>query len=117
MKQYLLNICILFVCISATLLLPNRSYGQLNGNYTINPTKSASNTNYQNWASAVGDLINGTRTDGGNAQGSGISGPVTISVYDTVYNNISITIPPISGSSFGNRITFKSIKGDSSNPT
>lgn len=95
-------------------LLPFLGHAQLSGNYTINPTISASNSNYQNWASAVGDLINGSRTDGGNAQGSGVSGAVVFSVYDTIYNNTSIEISAITGASSTNTILFKSVKGDSS---
>ncbi len=95
-------------------LLPFLGHAQLSGNYTINPTISASNKNYQNWASAVGDLISGSRTDGGNAQGSGVSGAVVFSVYDTVYNNVAVEITAITGASSTNTITFKSAKGDSS---
>ncbi len=95
-------------------LLPLLGHAQLSGNYTINPTASASNRNYQNWASAVGDLISGSRTDGGNAQGSGVSGAVVFSVYDTIYNNIAVEITAITGASSTNTITFKSSKGDSS---
>jgi PKD repeat protein len=96
------------------ILLPFLGHAQLSGNYTINPTISASNTNYQNWASAVGDLISGSRSDGGNAQGSGVSGAVVFSVYDTVYNNVAVEITAITGASSTNSITFKSSRGDSS---
>ncbi len=104
-----LNAVILFY-----LLLPSNAIAQLSGSYTINPTISASNSNYQNWASAIGDLLSGSRTDGGNAQGSGVSGPVIFTVYDTVYNNTSIEITAISGASSSNTITFRSQRGDSS---
>ena len=114
MKRYLKTKCILFVCVSATLLFSSTLFAQLNGNYTINPTKAASNSNYTDWASAIGDLVSGTRTDGGNAQGSGVSGAVVITVYDTVYANTSVTITSITGASNANTITFKSAKGDSS---
>lgn len=95
-------------------LIPLMGQAQLSGNYTINPTVSASNKNYQNWASAIGDLLSGSRTDGGNAQGSGVNGAVVFTVYDTVYNNTAIEITPITGASATNTITFKSAKGDSS---
>lgn len=94
------------------LLLCNSTFAQLNGNYTINPIAAASGTNYQNWASAVGDLVSGNRTDGGTPQGAGVSGPVTITVYDTIYNS-SVEIAAISGTSYTNKITFKSKGGDS----
>src|SRR5688572_12801179 len=102
MKQHQLSIFLFFVCLSGILFIPMRSYGQLNGNYTINPTQAASNSNYQNWASAIGDLVSGTRTDGGTSQGSGVGGAVTFTVYDTVYSNTSITITTISGASLSN---------------
>ena len=89
-------------------------YGQLNGNYTINPNVSASSTNYQNWASAIGDMLSGTRTDGGTAQGSGLSGAVVFSVYEMVYSNTQLTITPVTGASATNTITFRSAGGDSS---
>ncbi len=113
MERYQSAICILFVCILG-ILLPIGSYGQLSGNYTINPTKAASNSNYLDWTSAIGDLVSGSRTDGGTAQGSGVSGPVIISVYDTLYDNTSLNITSISGTSYSNTIVFKSLKGDSS---
>ncbi len=114
MKQYQLHICILFVCISGTFLIPCKSYGQLKGSYTINPTKAASNINYRNWASAVSDLQTGSRSDGGSPQGAGVKGAVTFTVYDSIYANTQIAIGAISGASYSNTITFKSLKGDSS---
>lgn len=99
-------------CFAVILFLPSKSFGQLNGSYTIDPTKASSSSNYRNWASAVGDLLNGSRTDGGSAQGPGVSGPVTISVYDTSYN-AAIEITAITGASFTNTVTFKSAGGDS----
>lgn len=104
----------LYAGIFLFLLFPLSCLAQLSGNYTINPTISAGNTNYQNWESAVGDLISGSRTDGGTAQGSGVSGPVVFTVYDTIYNNVSVEITAITGVSSTNTITFKSLKGDSS---
>lgn len=89
------------------------STAQLSGNYTINPWQSASSTNYSNWASAVSDLVNGSRSDGGSAQGPGVSGAVVITVSDTVYN-VQVEIGAISGTSSTNTVTFKSSGGDSS---
>ena len=99
--------------ISAFLLLYHVSFAQLSGNYTLNPLAAATNTNYKNWASVTGDLISGSRTDGGTAQGSGVSGAVTFTVYDTVYAN-QVKFTAISGASASNTITFKSAGGDSS---
>ena len=57
-----------------SVFLSTQAFGQLSGGYTIDATKSATKTNYQNFTSAVGDMLSGTRTDGGTANGSGISG-------------------------------------------
>ncbi|HCS21600.1 MAG TPA: hypothetical protein DIW47_13750 [Bacteroidetes bacterium] len=86
---------------------------QLSGSYTINPSQSASNTNYTNWASAVSDLVSGSRSDGGTAQGPGVGGAVTITVFDTIYNT-QVEIGAINGTSSSNTVTFKSNGGDSS---
>lgn len=116
MKNFHLPWRTLSVCLSL-MLFTNRSNAQLSGSYTINPTQPATKTNYLDWGSAVSDLSSGSRSDGGPAQGSGVSGPVTFTVYDTVYNNTSITIGTISGTSATNTITFTSTKGDSSKCT
>lgn len=87
---------------------------QLSGNYTIDPTQSASSTNYTNWSSAISDLLNGSRSDGGTAQGPGISASVAFTVYDTVYTATSIELTSITGSTPSNRVTFKSASGDKS---
>ncbi len=108
---YKMVFCSLFLLISFS------GFAQLSGNYTIDPTRSASSSNYRNWASAVGDLLNGSRTDGGSAQGPGVSSAVTISVYDTLYDNTAIDLSAITGASYSNRITFKSQKGDSAKCT
>lgn len=89
-----------------------QAHAQLSGSYTIDPTKPASNTNYFNWSSAVSDLLSGTRSDGGTAQGSGVNGAVTITVYDTVYTG-KISLGAITGTSSTNTIKFKSAGGDS----
>lgn len=99
--------------IAILVLFPLHSFSQLNGNYSINPRASASSSNYRDWASAISDMLSGTRSDGGTAQGSGISGPVTFTVYDTVYNNTYIELSAVTGASYTNRITFKSAGGDS----
>lgn len=100
----------LFLAISLALI--GQTHAQLSGSYTIDPTKPASNTNYTAWASAVSDLLSGTRSDGGVAQGSGVNGAVTITVYDSVYTG-KISLGAITGTSSTNRITFKSAGGDS----
>jgi hypothetical protein len=85
---------------------------QLSGNYTIDPTKSASSTNYVTWTSAISDLLNGSRSDGGTVQGPGISSSVVFTVYDTVYTSTYVDLTSITGSTPSNRITFKSSSGD-----
>lgn len=104
-KSFFITACMVllhFVC-----------FATLNGNYTINPRIAASTSNYRNWASAVGDLLTGTRTDGGTAQGPGISGPVVFTVYDTVYANTQVRLTAITGTSFTNTITFRSTSDSS----
>lgn len=105
--------CTRLLLLAAITFLFQTSSAQLSGSYTINPTQSASNTNYRTWASAVSDLVSGTRSDGGTAQGPGVGGAVTVTVFDSVYNT-QIEIGAINGSSSSNTITFKSNGGDSS---
>ncbi len=99
--------------LAVIILIFQTSSAQLSGSYTINPTQSASNSNYTNWASAVSDLVSGSRSDGGTAQGPGVGGAVTITVFDTVYNT-QVEIGAINGTSSSNTVTFKSNGGDSS---
>lgn len=84
----------------------------LSGTYTINKSAAASSTNYKNIASAVSDLVNGTRSDGGAANGKGVSGAVVFSMADGTYNEQINIITAISGVSATNTITFKSASGD-----
>lgn len=107
-QENLLKGGILLICV----LTISSGFAQLSGNYTINPTASASSTNYLNWASAVNDLVNGSRSDGGTAQGPGVSSSVTITVYDTTYSSTAIELTAISGASPSRRVTFKSASGD-----
>lgn len=84
------------------------TFGQLNGAYTIDASGAASATNYQNFSSAVSDMANGTRSDGGTPNGSGVSGAVTFTVATGTYNE-SISIPQITGASAANTITFDGV--------
>lgn len=86
---------------------------QLSGTYTINGSGTASSTNYLTFASAVSDMVAGTRADGGTANGPGVSGAVTFNVANGTYTE-QLTIRPISGASATNRVTFQSASGDSS---
>lgn len=89
------------------------AFGQLSGSYTIDPSKSASSTNYKTFEAAVSDLDKGTRTDGGTANGRGVSGAVTFKVASGTYNE-QIMITSIPGTSSTRTITFVSDAADSS---
>ncbi|MGZ5243118.1 MAG: Ig-like domain-containing protein, partial [Bacteroidia bacterium] len=88
------------------------AYGQLSGSYTIDPGSSASSTNYKTFEAAVSDLNKGTRTDGGTANGAGVSGAVTFKIASGTYNE-RVRIASITGASSTNTITFVSNAGDS----
>jgi hypothetical protein len=113
MKKNKLKASIFLICLTISMLLPQGSYGQLNGKYTINPLLKPSSTNYGDWASAIGDMISATRTDGGKPNGKGVNGAVVFTVYDTIYDKTSLEITEIPGASKTNNITFRSTKGDS----
>jgi hypothetical protein len=95
------------------LFLSNAASAALSGTYTINPSAAASTSNYKTFASAVSDMVSGTRADGGTANGAGVSGAVTFNVSNGTYTE-QITIPAITGASATNRITLLSASGDSS---
>ena len=96
-----------------SLWLSFNSYAALSGAYTVDTSLAASSTNYKNLSSVISDLISGSRTDGGTANGSGVSGAVTITLGDIFYKN-QINLSAIKGASSTNTITFKSNGGDSS---
>lgn len=87
---------------------PSACSGQMSGTYTINASLPASCTNYQDFASAVSDMILGSRTDdNGFRHDGGISGPVVFEVAPgTYYEQISIVEIP--GASTTNTVTFRS---------
>lgn len=94
-------------------LFPLLAHASLSGSYTIDPSSSASSSNYKNITSAVSDMLNGTRTDGGTANGKGVTGAVTFSIANGSYNE-QIAITAVTGASSTNTITFQSKSGDSS---
>jgi PKD repeat protein len=103
-----------FGLIFSIILMPNmKSSAQLKGSYTIDPGSTVSSTNYKTFTSAVSDLVAGTRSDGGTANGKGVSGAVTFSIANGTYNE-QISISAITGVSASNTITFLSKSGDSS---
>jgi PKD repeat protein len=62
------------------LLMSGVSFGAFSGTYTIDATQAASSTNYKSFTALFGDLYNSTRTDGGTANGAGVTGPVIVNV-------------------------------------
>ena len=92
---------------------PSKTYAALKGTYTIDASKSATSTNYKSFDAAVGDLVSGSRSDGGTANGSGVSGAVVFRVANGNYNE-QISIGAVTSASATNNITFLSDKGDSS---
>jgi len=111
-SQFAKRISTNLFAVLAMLCVSVPALAQLSGAYTINPRIAPSKTNYQNFTSAVGDMLSGTRTDGGTAYGPGISKAVTFNVADTTYNE-QLDITPVSGASATNTITFASASGDS----
>lgn len=95
------------------LFLSIQVQASLSGTYTIDNGSAASSTNYRTFASAVSDMISGTRADGGSANGSGISGAVVFNVANNTYNEV-LLFTAISGASATKTITFQSAGGDSS---
>lgn len=98
------------LCLVLILLLGFAPLGQLHaalsGNYSINASLAASATNYLNPASAVSDLLSGSRADGGPVNGPGVSGPVLFTASGT-FNSLSLSLSAISGASAANTITFR----------
>jgi hypothetical protein len=101
-----------FLMMMVALVIVNAAQATLSGTYTINPSASASSSNYTSFSDAVDDLINGTRSSG-TATGPGVSGAVTFNVSNGTYYEQRV-ITPITGASNTNRITFQSASGDSS---
>jgi hypothetical protein len=85
----------------------------LNGTYTINSAGSATSSNYKTLTSAISDITSGTRSDGGTANGSGVSGAVIFKLYDGTYSG-QFSLGTISGTSSTKTVTFQSNSGDSS---
>ncbi|MCG8698092.1 MAG: right-handed parallel beta-helix repeat-containing protein, partial [Bacteroidales bacterium] len=86
-------------------------FAQLDGVYSIDPSKPPSSNNYQDFASAVNDLKSGYRDDGGIPNGWGVSDSVIFEIADGVYD-VALSLPQITGVSETSRIIFKSASGD-----
>ena len=84
----------------------------ISGNFTIDSSLSPSSKNYKNFSSAISDLISGMRSDGGAANGPGLSGPAVFKVANGVYSE-QLHITQIGGASVSNTVTFQSASGDS----
>ena len=84
----------------------------LSGTYTINPAKKASASNYTSFNDADSDLVYGSRSSGGTANGPGVTGAVVFNASAGLYVE-SVDIPYISGTSATNTITFNGVKNDS----
>jgi parallel beta-helix repeat protein len=93
------------------LIMANNLFAQLNGVYIIDQTAVSSDKTYNNISSVINDLINGSRNDGGNPNGPGISGPVTFNIMPGIYNG-QITLNSITGTSNINTLTFQSSNND-----
>lgn len=89
-------------------LLCLSSEAQMGGSYTIDQYSSPSSTNYQNFTSAIEDLMGYSRSDGGPSSGGGVSSAVEIQVVPgsgPYYEQV--IIPEISGADATNTITFE----------
>src|SRR5947209_1292385 len=106
-KRILSGLLLTFLC------LPFASKASLSGTYTIDPASSASSTNYKTITSAISDISSGTRSDGGTANGAGVSSSVIFKIADGTYS-AQYTIGSITGASSTNTITFQSSSSDSS---
>ncbi|MDZ4838689.1 MAG: PKD domain-containing protein [Bacteroidota bacterium] len=101
---------LLFTCLFS--LFGHSAFGQLSGTYTIDPSATATKSNYKTISSAVSDMVSGSRSDGGTANGPNVSAKVTFSLSNGNYNE-RISIGRISGASATNTITFESKALDS----
>ncbi|MCB9246602.1 MAG: PKD domain-containing protein [Flavobacteriales bacterium] len=90
------------------LLVSQSGFAALSGSsYVIDAKGTASSTVYTSFTAFVEDLSTGKRSDGGTANGPGVSGAVTVTVKSGSgpYTE-QIRIPAISGSSATNTITI-----------
>ena len=90
------------------LLSTSAAMAQLSGTYTVDPSSSASATNYLTISDICTDLSYGYRSDGGPSNGAGTSSAVTINIADGTYNEN----PYIQGVA-SNPVTFQSASNDS----
>ena len=92
-------------------LPPSNCTGTMSGTYTIDASQPASCTNYQDFASAISDMVNGSRSDDNDYRhDGGISGAVVFEVATDTYTE-QISIGEVPGASATNTVTFKSASG------
>src|SRR5688572_5671065 len=99
-----LNLLLKLLAFCLPVLAHNSACAALSGTYTINAAGGATATNYVTFASAISDMVSGTRADGGPTNGPSVSGPVTFNVAAGTYSG-QVTIPAITGASSTNTIT------------
>ena len=84
----------------------------LSGKYTIDKAKAASSTNYTSFNDADSDLLYGSRSSGGSANGPGVTSAVIFDIADGLYNE-TVDITAIPGATATNTVTFRSASKDS----
>ncbi|MBL7681732.1 MAG: T9SS type A sorting domain-containing protein [Flavipsychrobacter sp.] len=97
------------LCLAAT-----NANAALSGTYTINPSGTASATVYLSLTSAISDMVSAIRTDGGPANGAGVSGPVILELasgYTSGGETFPLTFDAITGASATNTITVRPASG------
>lgn len=92
-------------------LAPSNCSGQMSGTYTINAAAAASCTNYQDFASAISDMVSGSRSDDNDYRhDGGIDGAVVFEVATDTYTE-QLSMGEVTGASGTNTITFRSASG------
>jgi hypothetical protein len=97
------NLRLHIILVLIIFLIP-RTFGQLSGTYTINPSGGGI-PNFKSFSEAVDAL-----------KSQGVSGAVLINIFPGTYE-VHTIIPQITGSSSTNTITFQSSTGDSTQVT
>lgn len=96
---------------------PSNCMGQMSGTYTINAGLAASCTNYQDFASAISDMVSGSRSDDNDYRhDGGIDGAVVFEVATDTYTE-RVSISAVTGASGTNTITFRSASGTNTDVT
>ena len=96
---------------------PSNCSGQMSGTYTINASLAASCTNYQDFASAISDMVSGSRSDDNDYRhDGGISGAVIFEVATGTYTE-QVSISEVTGASATNTIIFRSASGTNTDVT